>query len=97
MLCAFQCVFVCVVIIEALLLLWEFADVNFWLQCGLRMKGVYCFITHKCCSGKTLLLKPEPSLDLPVDPLRKTHESRQFSPPYTSPKPMKEFADQVEL
>lgn len=52
MLCAFQCVFVCVVIIEALLLLWEFADVNFWLQCGLRMKGVYCFITHKCCSGK---------------------------------------------
>lgn len=47
--------------------------------------------------GATLLLKPEPSLDLPVDPLRKTHESRQFSPPYTSPKPMEEFADQVEL
>lgn len=56
MLCSFvetfKCVFVCVVIIEALLFLWEFADVNFWLQCGLMVKGVYCFITHKCCSGK---------------------------------------------
>lgn len=41
----------CVVIIEAHLLPWECTDVSLWLQCGLMLKGVYCFITHKRCCG----------------------------------------------
>lgn len=50
--CLWKHLSVCVVIIEAHLLLWECADVSLGLQCGLMLKGVYCFSTHKCCCGK---------------------------------------------
>lgn len=51
--CWWKCLSIlCVVIIEAHLLLWEHADVSLWLRCGLTLKGVYCFITYKCCCGK---------------------------------------------
>lgn len=50
--CLWKHLSVCVVIIEAYLLLWDCTDVSLLLQCGLMLKGVYCFITHKCCYGK---------------------------------------------
>lgn len=79
--CLWKHLSVCVVIIEAHLLLWESADVSLWLQCGLMPKGVYCFITHKRCCGKggvTVPLKPEPSSDLFVDLWGETQNNEQF-------------------